>query len=781
MTADQRGFPRTTTYSSTPCVDAGAVQTNYALAFSTEPPSSTTAGQVISPEPVVQLTESGALFTAATGTVSISGSPVPLSGTTSASLSSGLAAFNNLLVPSGTSSEILTATLALNSSVNLTAQANVTLTVDQAAALTYPASGSVLTGSSVTFTWSSGTGVTQYNLFLGTNGAGSSNIYNSGHIAATSAALTNVPTNGVMIYARLWSYLNGTWQYTDYTFTESGTPAQAVLSTPSPGGQLSGTSVTFTWTTGGGPTQYALYLGSTGAGSSDIYNSGHITATSAAVTGLPANAETIYARLWSCINTVWLYTDYTYTAYGTPTKAVLSMPAPGTVLTGSSTTFTWTAGIAVTQYALYLGTNGGGSSDIYSSGHITTTSATVPSLPTNGVTIYARLWSYLSGTWQYTDYTYTESGTPAQAVLSTPAPGSQLAGTSATFTWTTGTGPTQYALYLGTTGLGSSNLFNSGHITTTSAAATGLPTNAGTVYARLWSCISGVWLYTDYTYTASGPSVLTSPTPGTVLGPSATFTWTPGTGATQYDLFLGTTGVGSYDIYDAGHITATSATVSSLPENGVTIYARLWSYLGGAWQYIDYTYIESGTPVPAALSSPAPGTVLTGTSATFSWTPGGATQFDLFLGTTGLGSYNVYNSGHTAATSVSVSSLPASGGTIYARFWWYLSGTWHYADYTYTASGTPAQAVLTTPAPGGVLPSGSPVAFAWTPGTGVTQYDLFLGTTGVGSYNLYNSGHIAATSVSVSGLPESGATVYARLWSYIDQAWQYTDYTYTEQ
>jgi hypothetical protein len=119
LTIDQRGLARSTTYGSTPCVDSGAVQTNYTLAFSIEPPSIANAGQAISPGPVVQLTESGAVATAAGSSVSISGSPVTLSGTTSANLSSGLAAFSNLVVPSATSNETLTATLALNPSLTL--------------------------------------------------------------------------------------------------------------------------------------------------------------------------------------------------------------------------------------------------------------------------------------------------------------------------------------------------------------------------------------------------------------------------------------------------------------------------------------------------------------------------------------------------------------------------------------------------------------------------------------------------------------------------------------
>jgi hypothetical protein len=53
-----------------------------------------------------------------------------------------------------------------------------------------------------------------------------------------------------------------------------------------------------------------------------------------------------------------------------------------------------------------------------------------------------------------------------------------------------------------------------------------------------------------------------------------------------------------------------------------------------------------------------------------------------------------------------------------------------------------------------------------------------VGTTGVGSSNLYNSGDVTATTETVSGLPSNGATVYARLYWLINGAWQYTDYTY---
>jgi hypothetical protein len=236
-------------------------------------------------------------------------------------------------------------------------------------------------------------------------------------------------------------------------------------------------------------------------GSSNLFNSGYITATSVTVPSLPGGypSNAVYARLWSLINGVWQSVDYTYTETQ-GVLAALTSPAPGpaTVLGATKVAFSWTTGTGVTQYALYLGTTGAGSDNLFNSGHITATTVTVPSLPANGVTVYARLWSLIDGIWQSVDYTYTE-GVPA--ALTSPVPGSLLGTTNVTFAWTPGDGATQYDLYLGTTGVGSSNLFNSGHITATSVTVPSLPANGVTVNARLWSLINGAWQYTDYTYT----------------------------------------------------------------------------------------------------------------------------------------------------------------------------------------------------------------------------------------------------------------------------------------
>jgi hypothetical protein len=190
---------------------------------------------------------------------------------------------------------------------------------------------------------------------------------------------------------------------------------------------------------------------------------------------------------------------------------------------------------------------------------------------------------------------FTIGGVPA--TMSAPAPSSTLGTANVKFTWTAGTGVAEYQLWLGTTGVGSSNLYTSGWLTTTSTTVTSVPATSATVYVRLFSFMSGKTEYYDYTYKESAPTatpaVMTSPSPGSTLGTSdVTFTWTAGTEKTQYQLWLGTTGVGSDNLYASGWVTSLSTTVASVPASGVTVYARLFSFGTGGTQYYDYTYTE---------------------------------------------------------------------------------------------------------------------------------------------------------------------------------------------
>jgi large repetitive protein len=273
----------------------------------------------------------------------------------------------------------------------------------------------------------------------------------------------------------------------------------------------------------------------------------------------------------------------------------------------------------------------------------------------------------------------------ALAALTSPTPGNVLPGPTVTFTWTGSAAARYYWLSVGSTGVGSNNLFMTGRVPTTSCTAGGLPTNGQTVYVRLTTYFGTVQLYTDYTYTAATLGALTSPAAGSALaGPGVTFTWNVGTSATGYSMWFGSTGVGSYNLKYTAETTANSATVSGLPTNGETIYVRLCTYFNSVVGCNDYIYTAAPPGSPATMITPTAGSTLGASKVSFSWTAGaGATQYDLWLGLSGPGSSSLYASGWQTTTSATVASLPAKGATVYARLYSLVYGVTQYIDYTY--------------------------------------------------------------------------------------------------
>ncbi len=367
--------------------------------------------------------------------------------------------------------------------------------------LTTPTPGTQLSGSTVDFSWNAETGASSYRLIIGDKGIGSTDLYDSGVITTRSSHVTGLPLNGAPINVTLYFRVNGAWLHTNYTYTEFGTPSQGVLTTPAPGTQLGGSTLDFSWTAGTGASSYRLIIGDICIGSTDLYDSGFITSTSAHVS-LPPNGAPLYVTLYSKVNGIWRHTNYTYTEFGTPSQGVLTTPTPGTQLSGSTVDFSWTPGTGASSYRLIIGSTWIGSTDIYDSGVITTTSTHVTSLPLNGAPINVTLYSKVNGVWLHTNHPYTEFGTPSRGVLTSPTPGTQLSGSTVDFSWTPGTGASSYRLIIGDITIGSTDLYDSGFITTTSAHVTGLPLNGAQLFVTLYSKVNGVWLHTNYTYKA---------------------------------------------------------------------------------------------------------------------------------------------------------------------------------------------------------------------------------------------------------------------------------------
>jgi photosystem II stability/assembly factor-like uncharacterized protein len=328
-------------------------------------------------------------------------------------------------------------------------------------------------------------------------------VFTSEDAGATWNASTDGPANVsvedlVFVgYNTLYAFTHGRGAYRA-TVTGATTPAE-ILSPP-PGSFLPGASTTFTWSKGRGVSGYWLYVG-TSVGAGDLYSASQGSATSTTVSGLPSDGRTLYVRLWSAIGTGWEFRDYTYRAYTPPVPAEMLTPAPGSALSASSATFTWSMGTAVSQYAIWIGSSLA-NNDLYLSGALTATSVTISSLPTDGRTLYLRLWSGSGDTWSFRDYTYRAFAQPTPAEMQTPSPGATLTGPSVTFGWSPGYAVSSYWIYIGSAP-GGSDVYSASQGMQTWTTINGLPTDGRTLYLRLWSLVNGLWQFRDTTYHAS--------------------------------------------------------------------------------------------------------------------------------------------------------------------------------------------------------------------------------------------------------------------------------------
>jgi len=85
--------------------------------------------------------------------------------------------------------------------------------------MTSPRNGSTFNSTTVTFRCKD-TGASQYYLKIGTR-KGANNLYSRSQGRSTARTVRNLPSNGAKIYVRLYTKINGKWQYNDYIyFTE---------------------------------------------------------------------------------------------------------------------------------------------------------------------------------------------------------------------------------------------------------------------------------------------------------------------------------------------------------------------------------------------------------------------------------------------------------------------------------------------------------------------------------------------------------------------------------
>ena len=595
VTTDQRGVKIAVGgYCPSGDVDIGAVQTDYSLSFSQQP-GDANVNKALAPAPAVLVTEGGIPF--AGGSVVLSVAAGTLTGTsTQVTDAGGVATFSGISISPVETGDTLTATLSPSPAIAINSN-SFDVQNPVIPSLTSPSASSPLAGH-ITFTWSPGNvGASLYALWIGTTGVGSHDLYGSPQLAGTvTSQSVYIPLNGAKLYVRLWYVVSGAFDHVDYTtFSEAQPPA---LTSPSASSPLAG-HTTFTWNPGtGAPSIFALWIGTTGVGSHDLYGSPQFAGSVTSQTvNIPLNGARLYVRLWYVVNGAWDFIDYT--AFNEAQAPALTSPSGSSLLAGK-TTFTWSSGTgAPSIFELSIGTTAAGSHDVYDSGLVagTVTSETV-NIPLNGARLYVRLWYVVNGAFDYIDYSaFNEAQAPA---LTSPSASSPLGGHT-TFAWSSGTGtPSTYALWIGTTGTGSHDLYGSPQVANTVTSETvNIPLNGVQLYVRLWYVVNGAWDYTDYTtFSEAQAPALTAPSASSPLAGATRFTWSSGTGTPSlYALWVGTAGTGSHDVYGSPQLanTVTSET-ANIPQNGATLYVRLWYVVSGAWDYTDYTTFSEKAP-----------------------------------------------------------------------------------------------------------------------------------------------------------------------------------------
>lgn len=127
---------------------------------------------------------------------------------------------------------------------------------------------------------------------------------------------------------------------------------------------------------------------------------------------------------------------------------------------------------------------------------------------------------------------------------------------------------------------------SAGGTTPATSTATSTPTRTST--PRTSTPVSTSTAVPTATAPAATKAAMTSPTNGSFIGRTTTFSWSAAAGADEYMLYVGTT-PGANNVYSASLGLNRSTSVSNLPSFS-TVYVRLWTRDGSAWQYNDYTY-----------------------------------------------------------------------------------------------------------------------------------------------------------------------------------------------
>ena len=525
------------------------------------------------------------------------------------------------------------------------------------------------------------------------------------------------------------------------------------------------------WTAVPNAQAYYLYIG-TAIGAKDLVNSGETQQTSYFVANLPPG-QTLYVRLSTKVGGIWRFTDSTFTAAPVHTAAI-TYPAAGQLNADMTTPFQWSSVPNAQAYYLYVGTTAG-AKNLVDTGELHQLWYLAPNLPA-GQTLYARIYTELSGAWWYTDTTFTALP-QLTAMITYPLNGAINADLTRPVQWSTVPNVQAYYLYLGTTP-GATDLVNSGELSQTSYLAGDVPAGQ-TLYARMHTKVDGVWRFRDSTFTAAPSaalrSTITYPADGAVNADLALpMTWSAIANVQAYYLYVGTA-PGAKDLVNSGETLQTSYQAANLPI-GQTLYARISTKVGGVWRYRDSTFsVGTQSQLVATFTSPASGATNVNPLIPIAWTTiANAQAYYLYVGTS-AGAKDLVNTGEMQQTSYLPAFLPPNQ-TLYAQIHTKVANVWRSSSMTFTAA--PVLANVIDPIDGSTTVDRTrPIR--WTAAPNAQAYYLYVGTS-PGLNDIVDSYETQQTSFSIQQVPVN-RTLYVRLYTKLAGQWYYHESTFVAE
>lgn len=646
--------------------------------------------------------------------------------------------------------------------------------------LSSPPNGAMDQPRSLTLTWGTVLGATNYDVHVSTSGAFSDTVRFGPGLPDTSYQVLGLAygstyywrvraLNPLLSLSSAWS---GAWSFT--TIPEA--PSTPALLQPVNGATGQSTTLTLSWQASARASSYHLQVSSTTDFASLLVDDPLMTTTSRQV-GPLQSATTYYWRVrasnsggtsdWS---TFWSFT----TVVAVPTAPTLLSPASGALNQPTSLTLRWNMSTGATSYRLQVSTSSSFETLTLEDTTLTSTSKVVSSLAYS-TTYYWRVNATNSGgtsnwseVWSFT----TIPKAPDTPALSNPANGATDQPTTLTLTWAASTGAERYHLQLSTSSAFTTTTVDDPNITVTSRSV-GPLVNGTTYFWRVnatnvggTSGWSTVWSFTTNVPPPPTPT-LAAPSNGSVNQPTAlTLRWNPTQGAERYHLQLATDSSFATVVLNDSTISLTSRDVGPLM-NGTTYYWRVRATNSGGTSSFSSTWSFTTVPAPPSapmLSSPANGSFNQPTTITLNWNSStGATSYRLQVSTNSTFSSTVLDDSTLTATSKEVG--PLSNNTTY---YWRVNaknagGSSPYSEtWSFTTAVAPPSAPTLSSPTNGATNQPTTVELRWNATMGAESYRVQVSTGSTFPSTVVDNQNVTVTSLQVGPL-SNGTTYYWRV------------------